>query len=126
DRGGGPHLRVGRHHAHARQVEALQVIDHGDADVPPRVPAPPARAEARRVERSAGGDEAPRQDPACEGLMDAPRGPILPRIARAAFPAGGRAPCLIPLLRAWLPLGAIGVALDAIFIPMCHRMPERT
>lgn len=38
----------------------------------------------------------------------------------------GLLPWIVPLLRAYLPLGAAGVALDALFAPMCHRLPERS
>jgi uncharacterized membrane protein len=47
-------------------------------------------------------------------------------VARAAFVAVGVFPWILPLLRAWLPLGAAGAALDAAFTTMCHRLPERT
>jgi uncharacterized membrane protein len=53
-------------------------------------------------------------------------GRVLPSVARVAFVAVGLLPWVLPLLRAWLPLGALGVALDASFVTMCHRMPERT
>ncbi len=51
---------------------------------------------------------------------------LLPGVARAAFVAIGSFPWVVPLLRAWLPLGVVGQALDAAFLSMCHRMPERT
>ena len=51
---------------------------------------------------------------------------VLPGVARGAFVVAGLAPWVIPLLRAWLPLGSLGVALDAAFVTMCHRLPERT
>lgn len=51
---------------------------------------------------------------------------MLPRVARGALVTAGIFPWILPLLRAWLPLGAIGVALDAAFTTMCHRMPSRT
>lgn len=38
----------------------------------------------------------------------------------------GLSPWVVPLLRAYLPLGALGVALDAAFTTMCHRVPERS
>jgi uncharacterized membrane protein len=47
-------------------------------------------------------------------------------VLRAAFVTVGLAPWAVPLLRAWLPLGAFGVALDAAFSTMCHRLPERS
>jgi uncharacterized membrane protein len=51
---------------------------------------------------------------------------ILPGAARAAFVFAGVFPWLLPLMRAYLPLGQVGVAMDATFVTMCHRMPERT
>jgi uncharacterized membrane protein len=53
-------------------------------------------------------------------------GRVLPGVARAVFVAVGVLPWAVPLLRAWLPLGSVGVGLDAIFVTMCHRIPERT
>jgi uncharacterized membrane protein len=47
-------------------------------------------------------------------------------MARALFVGVGVFPWMLPFLRAWLPLGAVGVGLDAAFVTMCHRMPERT
>jgi uncharacterized membrane protein len=43
-----------------------------------------------------------------------------------AFVAAGLFPWALPLLRAYLPLGAFGIAADAIFATMCHRLPERS
>lgn len=43
-----------------------------------------------------------------------------------ALVAAGLSPWALTLLRAYLPLGAFGVAADAVFASMCHRMPERT
>jgi uncharacterized membrane protein len=51
---------------------------------------------------------------------------VLPAVARAAFVAAGVIPWIVPLLRAWPPLQSIGAALDAVFVTMCHRLPERT
>jgi uncharacterized membrane protein len=51
---------------------------------------------------------------------------ILPRLARALFVFVGVFPWILPLLRAWLPLGVVGEGLDAAFLTMCHRMPTRT
>jgi uncharacterized membrane protein len=51
---------------------------------------------------------------------------VLPGFARASFVVLGVVPWVVPLLRAWLPLGAFGAGLDAAFVTMCHRMPERT
>jgi uncharacterized membrane protein len=55
-----------------------------------------------------------------------PDAPVLPGVARAAFVTAGLLPWMLPLLRAWLPLGSAGAALDGIFVTMCHRIPERT
>lgn len=56
---------------------------------------------------------------------DAPRAwPLL--AARASFFAGGALPWALPLARATLPLGPIGALLDAMFVFVCHRRPERT
>ena len=51
---------------------------------------------------------------------------VLPDVARATFIAVGLFPWILPLLRAWLPLGAVGAGLDSAFVTMCHRLPERT
>lgn len=47
-------------------------------------------------------------------------------LLRALFVVIGTLPWWIPLARARFPLGAVGVELDRVFIPMCHRLPERT
>jgi len=47
-------------------------------------------------------------------------------IGRIVLFAGGVLPWLLPLGRASLPLGAVGAAIDLLFVPMCHRLPERT
>jgi uncharacterized membrane protein len=60
------------------------------------------------------------------GAPTQPDARVLPGVARAAFVAAGLFPWILPLLRAWLPLGSIGVSLDAVFVTMCHRIPERT
>jgi uncharacterized membrane protein len=51
---------------------------------------------------------------------------LLPVVARWVFVVMGVLPWIVPLLRAWLPLGAFGEGLDAAFVTMCHRLPERT
>ncbi len=51
---------------------------------------------------------------------------VLPGVARAAFVVTGVFPWVLPLLRSWLALGVIGEGLDAVFVTMCHRLPERT
>lgn len=38
----------------------------------------------------------------------------------------GALPWCIPVARSHLPLGELGAALDRLFAPMCHRMPERS
>lgn len=45
---------------------------------------------------------------------------------RVALFLGGALPWLLPLGRSYLPLGAAGIALDLAYVPMCHRLPERT
>ena len=50
----------------------------------------------------------------------------LPRVARAGFIVAGVLPWVLPLARARLPLGRGGELLDLLFLPMCHRLPERT
>jgi uncharacterized membrane protein len=50
----------------------------------------------------------------------------LPSVLRAMLVVAGVLPWLVPVLRARLPLGDVGVALDLVFLPMCHRFPERT
>ena len=51
---------------------------------------------------------------------------FLARAVRAGCVFSGLLPWLLPLARAWLPLGAAGVVLDAAFVTTCHRIPERT
>jgi uncharacterized membrane protein len=46
--------------------------------------------------------------------------------ARVCFAVGGALPWVLPFARAALPLGPIGGLLDAMFIVLCHRRPERT
>jgi len=53
-------------------------------------------------------------------------GRVFPRFARGLLVITGALPWVVTLARAWLPLGAFGVMLDACFVTMCHRMPERT
>ncbi|MFO0762089.1 MAG: DUF2085 domain-containing protein [Byssovorax sp.] len=68
-----------------------------------------------------GAAETPR-DPK-HGLV---RGPfVLPRLARIAFVIGGVLPWLVPWIRAG-GFPRLGVILDAIFVPLCHRLPART
>lgn len=50
----------------------------------------------------------------------------LARVVRVGAVIVGLGPWLLPPARAWLPLGALGVVLDAAFVTMCHRLPERT
>lgn len=59
-------------------------------------------------------------------MWDEPASPILARCVRAACMIIGLSPWLLPMARAWLPLGEVGVMLDAAFVPICHRIPERT
>jgi len=48
------------------------------------------------------------------------------RVARAGLVMVGLSPWLLPLARAWLPFGTAGAMLDAAFMAICHRIPERT
>lgn len=52
--------------------------------------------------------------------------PSLARLARGLFLFIGTLPWWIPLARARLSLGELGAALDRVFVPMCHRLPERS
>ena len=52
--------------------------------------------------------------------------PVLPRVTRAGFIVVGVLPWILPFARALLPLGRAGELLDLFFLPMCHRLPERT
>src|SRR5512132_493563 len=51
---------------------------------------------------------------------------VLPRVTRAGFIVVGVLPWILPFARALLPLGRAGELLDLFFLPMCHRLPERT
>lgn len=51
---------------------------------------------------------------------------ILTAAGRAALFVGGALPWLIALWRSYFPLGKVGIALDLLFVPMCHRLPDRT
>ena len=69
----------------------------------------------------------PPREPAVEAHAEPPPYPrVLPTLARVLFISVGVFPWILPLLRAWLPLGAVGAGLDAAFVTMCHRLPERT
>ena len=46
--------------------------------------------------------------------------------ARLSFFIVGTTPWWLPLLRAYLPLGATGDLADGLFVLVCHRLPERT
>jgi uncharacterized membrane protein len=49
-------------------------------------------------------------------------GPLL----RALFVFAGALPWWIPIARGHLDLGVLGTALDRVFVPMCHRLAERS
>jgi uncharacterized membrane protein len=51
---------------------------------------------------------------------------ILTTAGRVSLFVGGVLPWLLPLGRRYVPLGRAGIALDLVFVPMCHRLPERT
>lgn len=72
-------------------------------------------------------------EPGEAGERDAPGTPgaaieykYLPRLFRVLLVVAGISPWVVTLLRAYLPLGQVGVVLDAVFIPTCHRIPSRT
>lgn len=50
----------------------------------------------------------------------------LTTLGRAGFFVFGVLPWALTLGRAYLPLGAVGEAMDRAFAPLCHRLPERT
>jgi uncharacterized membrane protein len=50
----------------------------------------------------------------------------LVRLLRCFFAFLGALPWWLPIARSRLPLGALGAVLDRFFIPMCHRIPERS
>ncbi|WP_437526860.1 DUF2085 domain-containing protein [Sorangium sp. So ce726] len=52
--------------------------------------------------------------------------PSLRSIVRCALVLLGALPWCLPLARSRAPLGELGAALDRVFAPMCHRMPERS
>lgn len=94
---------------------------------------------ARDGERSEGAlgapSEVPKPDEGSKASEGAPReGPeaavveyhYLPRLLRLLLVAAGVSPWLVWIGRAYLPLGRVGVVLDAVFIPTCHRIPSRT
>lgn len=51
---------------------------------------------------------------------------VLPRLARLAFVVGGALPWIVPALRSSLLSSRSGALLDLLFLPFCHRLPERT
>src|SRR5262249_53086596 len=93
------------------------------------VPAPQPARETRGLGRSAGGDAAP-QGRLGQGVMAEEARPraraTLLTMGRAVLVVAGVVPWLLPLTRALLPLGSAGAAIDLLFVPMCHRLPERT
>ena len=63
------------------------------------------------------------------GALDAPGAAASPspvRLVRWLFFFLGALPWWLPLARARLPLSDLGASLDRIFVPMCHRLPERS
>jgi uncharacterized membrane protein len=46
--------------------------------------------------------------------------------ARVAFFIVGSMPWWLPLMRAYLPLGPVGIVLDGLYMMVCHRLPDRT
>lgn len=47
-------------------------------------------------------------------------------IARGSFAVVGLMPWWLPLARAYLPIEPVGMFLDALYVVLCHRLPERT
>ncbi|AGP40876.1 DUF2085 domain-containing protein [Sorangium cellulosum] len=83
----------------------------------------PARARAAARAPSAGLDGAAAR-PSGSSTAAAPS----PRLSavRWALALVGALPWCILLARSTLPLGGLGAALDRLFAPLCHRMPERS
>jgi uncharacterized membrane protein len=52
--------------------------------------------------------------------------PSLLSAVRCTLVLLGALPWCLPLARSRAPLGALGAALDRVFAPMCHRLPERS
>ncbi|WP_433930241.1 DUF2085 domain-containing protein [Sorangium cellulosum] len=85
-----------------------------------------APASGRGSVAAPGHADAPAQ---ARGRSKAPEpagAPSLLRAARGALVLLGALPWCIPLARSRLPLGELGAALDRLFVPMCHRVPERS
>jgi len=78
------------------------------------------RSGEARVRHGYGGRVAPPSQPTFE-RSDALAGPL-----RVVLASAGAAPWIVPLARAWIPLGRLGSLLDAAFVLLCHRIPERT
>lgn len=47
-------------------------------------------------------------------------------IARGSFAVVGLMPWWLPLARAYLPIEPVGMFFDALYVVICHRLPERT
>ncbi|WP_437607478.1 DUF2085 domain-containing protein [Sorangium sp. So ce834] len=88
----------------------------------PAVPSP-ARARAAAQAPSARLDDAAARP---SGGPIATEPPSLLPAARCALAVVGALPWCILLARSYLPLGGLGAALDRLFAPMCHRLPERS
>lgn len=82
---------------------------------------------ANRAEIDRSADSAPRAvPPALLQRRDLLRGPPLLALVRVSFVLVGVYPWLLPYARAHLPLGPLGWLADAMFVVVCHRLPERT
>jgi uncharacterized membrane protein len=65
-------------------------------------------------------------EPHAPGESSPAERPSLLSIVRCALVLLGALPWSLPLARSRVPLGELGAALDRVFAPMCHRMPERS
>lgn len=62
------------------------------------------------------------------GDADAPGAVSSPLVrgVRGVFIFLGVLPWWLPVVRSRLPFGELGAALDRVFVPMCHRLPDRS
>ncbi|CAN97807.1 hypothetical protein predicted by Glimmer/Critica [Sorangium cellulosum So ce56] len=86
-----------------------------------QVPAVRAGAEPQALAAVGAGAE-----PHAPGESSPAERPSLLSIVRCALVLLGALPWCLPLARSRAPLGELGAALDRVFAPMCHRMPERS
>ncbi|WP_434043490.1 MULTISPECIES: DUF2085 domain-containing protein [Sorangium] len=84
------------------------------------------RGSAAALAQAPGSADALAQARGRSKASEPPGAHSLLRAARCALVLLGALPWCIPLARSRLPLGELGAALDRFFVPMCHRMPERS